>query len=285
MSKLSDVLKSQGKEDVAEIENRVILLTCETPYDNPCQECNGIGTVMFYEVTGGPHQTPSKRGDKWLDLDGKAGWYHGTLKVEPCPSCQERERIDYLKSISGLTPAEFEIRLSDFKTGGVMADKAEAKQTVAKWAGLGNNLSGFATLHGSYGVGKSMLGKCLVGELIRNAAPARYIVASEMINQIREKFGEENSMIAVEMAVKLWKSYRILVLDEFDKLSMKTEWTTEVVHRLINHRYEWRKELFTMLITNTDPKDLPEDFGYLQSRMYAGNIIHVKGIDVRPGAK
>jgi len=280
--KINEILETKVE---AEKDDRVVLLTCETPYTNPCPECNGIGNIMQFEISGGPYDTPSQRGDKWLDLDGRSGWYHGKLMTEPCPSCATRERVDYLKTKSGLTAAEFEIRLSDFKTSGVMADKAEAKQTVAKWAGMGDSLAGFATLHGSYGVGKTMLAKCLVSELIRNSAAAHYVIASEMINQIRENFGESNSMVAVQMAVKLWKGYKVLVLDEFDKLSMKTEWTQEVIHRLINHRYEWRKDLFTMLVMNTDPKQLPEDFGYLQSRIYAGHIVHVKGIDVRPGTK
>lgn len=290
MSKLSDVLQSQGKAEVnTTAEERVILLTCETPYDDPCETCNGLGSVMRFVITGGPDRTPSRAGDKWLETDdagGKPGWYHGRIETEPCPECRANAQVVYLQNRSGLTEQEFEIRLSEFRTVGVLADKADAKQEVAKWAGAGVNLSGFATLHGSYGVGKTMLAKCLVSELIRNLAPARYVVASEMINEIRSNFGEtSSSLLMVENAIKQWKGYKVLVLDEFDKLSVKTEWTREVIHRLIDHRYEARRELFTMLVMNTDPKELPEDFGYLQSRMYAGSIIQVKGIDVRPGAK
>ena len=287
MSKLSDVLKSKGKESVDDYEERVIDLICETRYsDDDCELCNGLGSVIRFIVTGGPVRTPSKIGDKWLEIDGKEGWYHGRLETEPCPGCQERDRIDHLKEKSGLTPDEFDVRLTEFKTVGIFKDKKDAWETVAKWAGQGQNLNGFATLHGSYGVGKSMLGKCLVGELIRNSCAAHYVIASEMVNEIRSNFAEgSGSLFMVEEAIRRWKNYRVLIIDEFDKLSFKTEWTKELVHRLINARYEGRKEKFTMMITNTAPNDLPEDFGYIASRMHAGNIIHVQGIDVRPGAK
>lgn len=288
MSKLNDALKSGDKADQA-VEERVIWLAAETHYDNACETCNGLRSVMRFVITGGPDRTPTRVGDKWLETDdagGGPGWYHGRIETEPCPDCRANAQVVYLQNRSGLTDEEFKVRLSEFRITGVLADKAVSKQAVAKWAGAGINLAGFATLHGSYGVGKTMLAKCLVSELIRNLAPARYVITSEMINEIRSNFGEtSNSLLMVENAIQHWKSIQILVMDEFDKLSMKTEWTQEVIHRLIDYRYEHRKELFTLLIMNTNPKDLPKDFGYLSSRMYAGTIVQVPGIDVRPGAK
>lgn len=280
---IAKVIEKQNQNTFDEI---VIPLQCEPVGTVICEQCNDLGTVMEFHVQGGPFPTPSQRGDKWLEIDGKSGWWHGKLIVEPCPSCQARQRIGFLQGRCGLTDDEFNTRLTEFKTTGVLKDKRQAYESIAMFAGKGNDLTGFATMHGSYGVGKSMLGKSLVAELVRNGAAARYVVASEMLNQIRSNFDEvSNPMLAVEFSLKKWKSAQILVIDEFDKLSMKTEWTQETIHRLINARYEGRKEKFTMLIMNTAPKELPEDYGYLTSRIFAGHIIHVPGIDVRPGAK
>ena len=287
MSKLSDLMNSKEKDTgQEERDDWIIPMECPTEHDVKCKDCNDLGTIMEFHITGGPFQTPSQRGDKWLEINDQKGWWHGKLKVEPCPTCQQRNRTEYLKNRCGLTDDEFEIRLTDYKTSGVLADKADAKSAVAKYAGAGLDLAGFSTLHGSYGVGKTMLGKCLVTELVHNGAPARYALAADLISDIRSNFDENtNPILAVEVALRYWQNMKVLIIDEFDKLNMKTTWTYETIHRLIDARYNARKEKFTMLVMNTAPKDLPEEFGYLASRMLAGNIIHVKGIDVRPGAK
>ena len=278
---------NEKTKDEPQHEDRIILLECDTPYSSPCKTCNGIGNVMQFRITGGPHQTPLKRGDKWLDLDGKAGWYHGKLETEPCPECQLAEQVNYLRRKSGLTEEDLEFRLTDFKTAGIYKEKSAAKETIAKLAGQGNSIAGFATMYGNYGVGKSMLAKCLVNELIYNGTSSRYIIASDLVSDIRKNFDEQaNRMMMVEMAISKWQSIHVLVMDEFDKIKL-TDWAKESIHRLINYRYEHRSDLFTMLITNVAPKELDPELGYLQSRMFAGVMIHVPGIDARQvlGAK
>lgn len=261
----------------------MVPLVVNTPYTNKCETCQGVHYIYSFQAKEGPFDTPSKRGDKWLDLDGKEGWYHGTLMEMPCPDCRPGAQVERLIQNTGLSPADQSIRLSEFKTTGSFADKTDAKHVIARLAGMGKQAEGFVTIWGNYGVGKSFLAKALVNELAHNGAQARYVLGSDLIADIRSKFDEDaHRIIAVENAIYTWQMYFTLVIDEFDKIHT-TDWVKESVHRLLNARYERRKQSLTVLISNTDPKKLPPELGYLQSRMYAGAIVLVPGIDARPG--
>lgn len=246
-----------------------------------CDTCRGLGTIMQFRVDDGPFNAPSKKGDKFLDIDGEKGWYHGELLVEPCPDCRKYKKREYYRSRCGLDIDELEIRLSDFKAAGEFRDKLQAKEAIGKYAGMGKDAAGFVTIHGNYGVGKSMLGKILVNELIYNDAEAVYINAADLIADIKKNFdADSNRMIAVENAIYQWQSIKALVIDELDKVKT-TEYVTEALHRLLDKRYTNRHGILTVIISNTSPDMMPDNLGYLRSRMYAGVIIEVPGRDAR----
>lgn len=247
----------------------------------PCETCNGLGSIMQFRVDDGPFNSPSKKGDKYLEIDRGEGWYHGELIVEPCPDCRKYAKREFYRSRCGLESNELTIRLSDFKTSGEFREKLRAKESIGTYAGMGKSAAGFVTIHGDYGVGKSMLGKVLVNELIYNDAEAVYINASDLIADIKKNFdADSNRMIAVENAIYQWQSIKALVIDELDKVKT-TEYVTEALHRLLDKRYTNRHSILTVIISNTAPDLMPDNLGYLRSRMYAGVIIEVPGRDVR----
>lgn len=259
-----------------------IPLVVNTPYMNKCKTCNGVGYTYHYELEDGPYPAPTRRGDKWFDdIDGQSGWFHGSTIETPCPDCKRYAAMERLVKLSGLDEEDRQIRLTDFKTMGVNAAKKNAKDNFALFAGQGKNVQGFVTLYGDYGVGKSFLAKALVNELIANECHATYVMASDMLADIRKNFDEQsNRMIAVENAIYKWQAIPALIIDEFDKINV-TDWVKESLNRLMNVRYERRKSQLTVMVTNTDPKKLPPELGYLQSRMFAGITINVPGPDVR----
>ena len=259
-----------------------IPLVVEASWEVKCPTCNDVGNTYYFDLEDGPYQTPSRVGDKWLDdIDGLSGWFHGHLIETPCPDCNKYAAHERLIKLSGLHGDDTNIRLSMFATDKEKAAKKNAKDNIALFAGMGKDANGFVTIYGDYGVGKSFLAKALINELIMNDCHARYILASDMIADIRVNFDEQsNRNIAIENAIYKWQSIPALIIDEFDKVNT-TDWVKESMNRLLNVRYENRKHQLTVMVSNTDPKKLPPELGYLQSRMFAGITIYVPGPDVR----
>lgn len=56
-------------------------------YASVCPNCFGSKLVMVYEVGKGPFKTPVGK-CKWLDIEGKEGWYQGELFTDTCPVCK-----------------------------------------------------------------------------------------------------------------------------------------------------------------------------------------------------
>jgi chromosomal replication initiation ATPase DnaA len=77
------------------------------------------------------------------------------------------------------------------------------------------------------------------------------------------------------------ESLPVLCIEEVDRVNL-TGWARETLHRLLDARYNQRRELLTVLASNLAPEQLPADFGYLASRMRGGQVVEVAGLDMRP---
>jgi DNA replication protein DnaC len=276
----------------AEIDAGAVPLTTGEPIANPrCENCNDLGRVMVWKVTGGPSQWPptGKGSIKWMDLDRGEGWYSGEMLSDTCTACNESGRRLYLITVSGLSGNELDTKLHHFLADGALARKAPAIEAARNVLEMGRKAHGFLTYHGGYGVGKTLLLKALVNEYRMIGHPAAYRTMAGLLGEIRENFGDNQGVnprsLGVNRVEDVIEYYarraKVLALDEVDRVNL-TDWAKETIFRLINARYENQGELLTIVATNTAPDNLDQELQYLASRMKSGQIVEVPGPDMRP---
>lgn len=262
------------------------------PYLNLCQNCGGFKTMMVYVIEDGPFTQADGRKLKWLDLPPdadnpitptKSGWYTGELRVASCPVCCQGQLNSFIVRNCGLSGQELNVSLADFCVdGALLSGKAEALAVCNELLTQGRNVSGFITLVGAYGVGKSHLLKGLVNGFRQMGVLAKYTSMGDLLSSIRDQFGDNNGVRAAESAVETYQQARILAIDEVDRVNL-TGWAKETLFRLLNRRFEDSCYLLTIMATNTKPDEFPSELGYLGSRMRGGLIVDVPGPDMRPG--
>jgi len=204
------------------------------------------------------------------------------LRSAPCPVCCKGQMAAYVLRNCGLTGADLDVSLVNFKVDGpLLSEKSEALTACKRLLGQGLAVAGFVTLVGDYGVGKSHLLKGLVNGFRQIGVMAKYSTMSDLLSDIRERFGDDHGAREAETVIDLYRRARILAIDEVDRVHL-TGWAKETIFRLLNSRYEESDRLLTVMATNVEPIDLPAELGYLGSRMNGGQIIRVGGPDMRP---
>jgi len=260
---------------------KAVPLVCST-YAHACPNCGGSGLMMVYVIKSGPYQTPSGK-VKWLDLQPPAvsGWYEGSLETAPCPVCAGGQMDAYLERNCGLRGDDLTVSLADFKTNGKLAGKEKALAAARSLLAMNRQPSGFVTFTGGYGVGKTHLLKAIVNGFRGLRVIARYSTMADLLADIRERFGGDNGVRAVEDAIGDLNRAHVLCIDEIDRINL-TGWAKETLFRLLNQRYESRNSLLTVVATNARIDEMPPELGYLASRFSAGIVVEVPGPDMRP---
>lgn len=258
------------------------------PYPHLCNNCGGHGVMMVFVIDGGPYPSPVGR-VKWLDLPEnppdpqtprKSGWYSGKLEMAHCPVCKEGRMDAYIQQNCGLSGSDLVVSIEDFKTGGVNAEKVEAKRVAMSLLAMNQSPNGFVLFTGSYGVGKTHLLKAITNGFRMIRVMARYSTMTDLLAEIRERFGDDHGVRAVEDAIDDLRRAKVLCIDEIDRVNM-TAWAKETIFRLLNARYEERENLLTVMATNLDIDDMPPELGYLASRFSGGIVVQVPGPDMR----
>lgn len=258
------------------------------PFPDKCSNCGGYGVMMVYVIDCGPYETPAGN-VKWLDLPenpdnpqtpSRSGWYSGKLEVAFCPVCREGRMDAYIQQNCGLTGTDLLVGIEDFMTTGVNAEKAEAKHVAQSLLAMNHQPSGFVLYTGGYGVGKTHLLKSLVNGFRKIRVMAHYSTMTDLLVDIRERFGSDNGVRAVESAIEDLRRAKVLCIDEIDRVNL-TGWAKETIFRLLNSRYEERGDLLTVMATNLALDEMPPELGYLASRFSGGIVVRVPGPDMR----
>jgi len=110
-------------------------------------------------------------------------------------------------------------------------------------------------LLGSTGVGKTYQAYGALKTILWKRQPVtwRAICEADLLGSMRP-----TGTVDTETELQKYKSVDVLLVDDFGS-SKCTEWVEEVIYRLVNHRFEWRKP--TIFTTNLTPAEVSANVG------------------------
>jgi len=193
---------------------------------------------------------------------------YGRVCLVECPSCNGIEaRQVYLRWLCGLRGGELD---TNFNSCHETQPVAEALRVL--------HGSGWLTIHGGVGTGKTYLLTAIVNEARQRGMLSIYSTMSNILDHLRRahKPGAEVDFDS------LWENImrcQVLCLDEVEKFN-STPWADEKFSQMIDARYRAWTSTTTVLATNS-LEDVP---GYLKSRAMDGRfqIVFSGDADVRP---
>jgi len=142
---------------------------------------------------------------------------------------------------------------------------------------------GMVFLWGTWGQGKTLLGKIATATAYRDGKSCAYANMSAVLNDIRLAFDEkENKTTDLLRRMDWWNSRQVLFIDELDKVN-DTPWAQEQIFILLDQRYQLavRESALTIVASNSSTDELD---GYLKSRLHdrrVGQVVSLNGKDGR----
>lgn len=139
--------------------------------------------------------------------------------------------------------------------------------------------TGFLTIHGGYGNGKSTVLKAIVNDCIEQSVDVRYITMTEVMVYAREAFDSEQRGDSDYGRIARLASTQVLVIDEMDKARV-TDYAREVQTHLFDVRYRQNHLLGTVVAWNGAFDDL--DLPWVRSRLSQFMVVANQDTDMRP---
>lgn len=145
------------------------------------------------------------------------------------------------------------------------------------WIAAGR--TGFLTLHGGFGNGKSTVLRAIVNDCIEHHVDVRYITMTEVMVYAREAFDSEQRGDSDYGRIARLAATQVLVIDELDKARI-TEYAREVQTHLFDVRYRNSHLLGTVVAWNGSFEAL--DLPWVQSRLSQFPVVFNNDSDMRP---
>lgn len=146
-----------------------------------------------------------------------------------------------------------------------------------KFASAGR--TGFLTIHGDYGNGKSTLLKAIVNDCIAQNVDALYITMTQVMVYAREAFESQQRGDTDYGRIEELAARRVLVIDEMDKARV-TDYAREVQTHLFDVRYRQSHLLGTVVAWNGSFGQI--DLPWVRSRLSEFPVVENKDADLRP---
>ncbi len=176
--------------------------------------------------------------------------------IVPC-GCKEREiterrmqRLLEKSNLRALSSMTFESFLVD-------APQRNAFKRAQQYAA---NPDGWLVIMGGYGTGKTHLAAAIGNYRLAMGAPALFMVVPDLLDHLRSAYAP-GSELGYDDFFEGVREAPLLILDDLGT-QISTQWATEKLYQLFNHRYIHR--LPTVITTNSS---LDEIGGRLASRM------------------
>lgn len=219
-----------------------------------CRTCAGIGYIRYDVPVGHP-------------LFGN---------MVSCPDCGTATEAIRLRAMCRLTGDLEHARLQDWRAlPGVESVMPRLVQYLIKRGnGDDRKATGWVTLSGPAGTGKTHLLAALVNHYIEAGVPAIYATMAEILQQLRDTYDADRKASYSALWRDLTDSARVVAIDEVEKFS-GTPWAQEQVFAFLNSRWNNMGQALTVLATNIDCRPrpfyvLPQGIwgdGYIESRM------------------
>lgn len=191
----------------------------------------------------------------------------------PCPECHDRLMAKQLAKSSQLTGWLEFARFSGYR--------ADQYNMIARDSALSvcQKPSGWLTLWGGYGCGKTHLLAAIVNECIRYGIAAVYYTLPDLLDRLRSGYSDGS----YDPVLQRLCDVRVLCIDEVDK-ARTNDWAGEKGYQLFDARYRWIGDRATVFAMNREPVPSGDKMDYLLSRMNdrRARVVMVGGGDIRP---
>tara|TARA_B100000945_G_scaffold151520_1_gene121541 strand:- start:9930 stop:11321 length:1392 start_codon:yes stop_codon:yes gene_type:complete len=197
-------------------------------------------------------------------------WHENFGDLIVCPSCKKsadnpeiiKKRIEYsnLEAMSHLT---FEnIQSKGNLEGKDNVEKfREALKVSKKYS---KNPSGWLTIQGPNGSGKTYLAAAIGNQCIQNGESVLFMFLPDLLDRFRSVFQNPETFLYDDLLDQI-RNYPVLILDGISKTNNST-WASEKILQILNHRNI--KNLPTVITTSENISNLDP---YLQSRLKSNN--------------
>jgi len=176
-------------------------------------------------------------------------------KAVPCV-CQRDERAAIvakrMREMCGLTDEILQrFKLEKFNVSRVHpeSERPAVQDVLERCYEFARDPRGWLVLVGPYGTGKTHLAYGIVSELLKNGIGVFASTAPDMLQVLRQGFGEEGEY---EKRLKTFREVAVLVIDDL-ATERGTDWAIEQLYSVINHRYEANMPM--VVTTNVHPED------------------------------
>ncbi|AGS80632.1 ATP-binding protein [Leptospira noguchii] len=239
-----------------------------------CIECGGIGYYLNEKMTVSHTGALSlcscvtKNCSCKGDIKSNYRIYDRTQnKLIPCECFEKRieyQKLGVLFKKSGI-PLKYQYRTLDQIEYGETIGKSFTKarelslNLIKSW-NINTEKKGIY-LHGKTGTGKTLLGCCIINELIfRYNATCKFAkINRDFLNVLKDSYQKESETYGKETQIENeFINVDLLVLDDFG-VQNDTDWTNTKIYDLIDSRYENGK--ITFLTSNPDLEKLKDILG------------------------
>ena len=197
-----------------------------------------------------------------------SGWYALAVppgnaafgQPQPC-MCTLRRRADRRAAQLALASNLPALQRTSFATFHATSGTAQALHCARTFASAP---SGWLTLAGPYGTGKTHLAAAIANEALTAQLAVLFVVVPDLLDQLRSSYDEPVARFSERLAAV--KQAELLVLDDLGTEYL-TSWAREKLYQIVNYRYN--AQLPTVFTTNCALDDLD---GRIVSRMHDRGI-------------